>query len=63
MQQNHLERAVQELARAGEQAGISVVDMILMLDSGVNVKTLIDLVEVSLRASQEGTDVRLHWIM
>jgi len=37
----------------GEQAGFSIQDMIRILDAGVEVKTLLDLIELSLRWQEE----------
>ena len=39
-----LQKAINRLALAGEQVGISVEDMIQMLNSGVSVETLLDLI-------------------
>ncbi len=44
MQHTVLTRAVEKLASAGEQAGMSVDDMIRILQAGVSVETLIDLI-------------------
>jgi len=46
--------AIEKLACAGERAGLSVEDMIRMLNAGVSVETLIDLV-VRLHAFREST--------
>jgi hypothetical protein len=45
MQQPVLARAVEDLARAGEKAGLSVEEMIRILNAGVTVESLVDLIE------------------
>jgi len=45
MPQPVLAEAVEKLARAAEQVGMSVDDMIQILDAGVSVKTLVDLID------------------
>lgn len=40
----HLLRAVGKLARAGEQAGFNIEEMIEMLDSGMSVESLLNLI-------------------
>jgi hypothetical protein len=52
MQQPVLVRAVEKLAQAGEQAGLSVEDMIRILNAGISVETLLDLI---------GRNLRLFW--
>lgn len=42
--QTLLEEAIERLTLAGEEVGISVEDMVLMLNSGVSVETLLDLI-------------------
>jgi hypothetical protein len=49
MQAPLLERAIDDLALAGQQAGISVEDMIRVLRAGISVETLFDLIEWSLQ--------------
>jgi len=53
MQPPVLTRAVEELALAGEQAGISVEDMIRILEAGLSVESLIDLIELGLLARDQ----------
>jgi hypothetical protein len=53
MQQSVLEQAIEKLVMGGEQAGFSIQDMIRILDAGVEVKTLLDLIELSLRWQEE----------
>jgi hypothetical protein len=45
MDQPELVRAVGKLAQAGEQVGLSLEDMIRILNAGVSVKSLLDLIE------------------
>ena len=48
-----LVQAVEKLAQAGEQAGLSVEDMIRILNAGVSVEILLDLIiERSLKPSE-----------
>jgi hypothetical protein len=63
MPQPILVRAVEKLARAGEQAGMSVEDMIRILNAGVSVETLLELIERSLRPSRAETGRSSGWIM
>jgi hypothetical protein len=63
MQQPTLIRAVEKLAQAGEQAGFSVEDMIQMLDAGLTVATLLDIIERSLHASPLEIAGSSRWIM
>jgi hypothetical protein len=44
MERPSLVRAVSKLAVAGEQAGFSVEQMIELLDNGLSVETLLDLI-------------------
>jgi hypothetical protein len=44
----HLSRAIERLARAGEQAGFSVEEMIEMLNAGVSIRALLDMISYSL---------------
>jgi hypothetical protein len=43
-EQAHFLRAVGKLARAGEQAGFSIEEMIEMLNSGISVENLLNLI-------------------
>ena len=43
-----LSSAIEKLARAGEQAGFSVEEMIEMLNAGVSIGALLDLISFSL---------------
>jgi hypothetical protein len=63
MQQPVLAQAIEKLARVGEQAGITVEDMIQILNAGVSVETLLDLIERSLQAPREGTRRSSRWII
>ena len=68
-QQPTLVRAVEKLAMAGEKAGFSVADMIRMLNAGVSVEGLLDIIERSLRAPEvrmdhsHGSSGSSRWIM
>jgi hypothetical protein len=44
-----LERAIAKLAMAGEKAGFTIEQMIEMLNSGLTVETLVDLISWRLR--------------
>jgi hypothetical protein len=55
MEQPVLMRTIEKLARAGEQVGISVEDMISILNAGISVEVLLDLIELHLQASREET--------
>jgi hypothetical protein len=63
MQQPTLARAVERLAQAGEQAGFSVEDMIQILNAGVSLETLLDIIDRSLRASPVETGRSSRWTM
>jgi hypothetical protein len=63
MRQPTLVRPVERLAEAGEQAGFSVEDMIRMLNAGLTVATLLDIIEGSLHASPLETARSSRWIM
>lgn len=63
MQEPVLAKATEKLARAGEQAGITVEDMIQILDAGASVATLLDLIEQSLRALPGETTRSSLWTM
>ena len=45
---HHLSSAIERLARAGEQAGFSVEEMIEMLNAGVSIGALLDMISYSL---------------
>ena len=44
----HLSSTIERLARAGEQAGFSVEEMIEMLNAGVSIGALLDMISYSL---------------
>jgi hypothetical protein len=57
-----LARAIEKFAAAGEEAGFTVEEMIQILNAGVGVKTLLDIIEDVL----QGPGVRCgssRWIM
>jgi hypothetical protein len=45
---SHLSSTIEKLAQAGEQAGFSVEEMIEMLNAGVSVGALLDMISHSL---------------
>jgi hypothetical protein len=55
MERPSLVRAVSKLAVAGEQAGFSVEQMIELLDSGLSVETLLDLISWRLQGETKPT--------
>jgi hypothetical protein len=63
MQQPVLVRAVERLAEAGEQAGFSIEDMIRMLNAGLTVEALLNVIECSLQPPPEETPRSSRWIM
>ncbi len=52
MQQPVLKRAVEKLAHAGVQAGFTVEDMIRILNAGVSVENLLDIIERNLQCRE-----------
>jgi hypothetical protein len=61
MQHPVLARAIERLVAAGKQAGISVEQMILILNAGVSVEALLAIVDQRLQASG---DIRYsRWVM
>ena len=62
MQRSSIARSVYKLAVAGEQAGFSVERMIQMLNAGITVETLLDLIEWRLRDAAPGGGSS-RWIM
>ena len=63
MQNGTLASAVAKLAIAGEQAGITVEQMIHMLDAGVSVGTLLELIEMRLRSITLVPERSSGWLM
>ena len=53
-------RAVEKLAQAGEHAGVSVEEMIRILNAGVSVESLVDLIELN---TQEEPRHRSRWVV
>ena len=47
-QSRHLSSAIERLARAGEQAGFRVEEMIEMLNAGLSIGALLDMISYSL---------------
>jgi hypothetical protein len=62
MQHPVLARAIERLVAAGEQAGISVEQMILILNSGVRVEDLLQIIDKSLQRPQEFIGYS-RWVM
>ena len=62
MQHPVLARAIERLARVGEQAGISVEQMILILNAGVSVEGLLDIIDKRLQTPQEFIGYS-RWVM
>ena len=61
--QNQLpSNTVEELAIAGERAGFSSQSMIFMLNAGISVATLIQLIQWGLKNS-EPTERSSRWVM
>ena len=58
-----LAQAVERVAVIGEQAGFSVEDMIHMLDAGLAVEMLLEIIDRSLQLPQEETGRSSRWIM
>ena len=59
-------KAIEKLAVAGEQAGFSVEQMIAMLNSGVNVETLLELIAWRLEVLQTSSRQLVssaQWVM
>jgi hypothetical protein len=63
MQRATLARAVERFAVAGEEAGLSVELMIQILNAGVSVETLLDLIDRSLQGRREQTGRSSGWVM
>ena len=63
MEQPDLAQAIEKLAQAGEQSGISIEQMIQILKAGVSVETLLDIIDWGLRAPREEIGSSSHWIM
>lgn len=55
MQQPVLDQTIDKLARAAERAGLGVGDMIRILNAGISVESLLDLIGRRLRASEATT--------
>jgi hypothetical protein len=63
MEEPIVKRAIESLARAGEEAGISVEDMIRILNAGVSVEALLDLIRRNARACSEKIGRSSGWVM
>ena len=58
MPQPVLTRAVQKLALAGEQAGLSIEQMICILNAGVSIENLLDFIERRILAQEQAGPCR-----
>jgi hypothetical protein len=58
-----LVRAIGKLAAAGERAGFTLEEMIQLLDSGVSVETLLELITRRLEVQSPRSQHRTNWIM
>ncbi|HWY52977.1 MAG TPA: hypothetical protein VNZ03_00835 [Terriglobales bacterium] len=63
MQQPVLDRTIEKLAQAAEQAGLSIEDLIRILNAGVSVERLLDLIGRGLQASQDEDWSYSRWVM
>jgi hypothetical protein len=63
MQQPLPTRAIEKLAHAGEQAGFTAEDMIRLLNAGLSVEALLDLIERSVQARPVVAPRSSRWIM
>ena len=66
MQRPLLMSAINKLAIAGEQAGFSLEQMIQLLDDGLSVETLLDLIAWSLERRQQAfssLSCTSNWVM
>ena len=62
VEQPILMTAIEKLVRAGEQAGFSVEQMIQMLQTGVDVETLLQMIERRL-SPPSATQRSSRWVM
>lgn len=60
--EQHLETIVEKFVRAGEQAGFSVGQMIRLLQTGVEVETLLQMIECRLSSRSTKPSSSL-WVM
>jgi hypothetical protein len=58
-----LARAIEKFAAAGEKAGFTVEQMIQILNAGVGVETLLDIIERTLVGQSNPQRVSSRWIM
>jgi len=58
-----LARAIEKFAAAGEKAGFTVEQMIQILNAGVGVETLLDIIERTLVGQSNPQRVFSRWIM
>lgn len=58
-----LQASIFKLAIAGEQAGFSVEDMIHLLNAGLTVETLLNLIELRLQARSSEGNRSSRWVI
>jgi hypothetical protein len=58
-----LARAIEKFAAAGEKAGFTVEQMIQILNAGVGIETLLDIIERTLVGQSNPQRVSSRWIM
>jgi len=63
MQRPPTAQTVSKLAMAGEQAGFSLEQMIQMLNAGITVESLLELIEWRLREPDPSPPRSSRWIM
>jgi hypothetical protein len=61
-------RAISKLAQAGEHAGFTIKEMILLLEAGLSVPDLIQLIELRIQTREEKLATppvhpSSHWVM
>jgi hypothetical protein len=63
MERTGLTRSVYRLAMAGEEAGFSLDDMIQLLNAGLTVLALLNLIEWRLGQAESGAPSATRWLM
>lgn len=62
MENSSLVSAIEKLAIAGEQAGFTVEQMIQLLNDGLTVETLLDLISWRHQMPNRMTALTSHWV-
>ena len=62
MEKSPLVAAIEKLAIAGEQAGFTVEQMIRLLNDGLTVETLLDLISWRHQMPNRMTPAASHWV-